>query len=254
MPIRASDIFDSDFVEPNELASDGYTVYLPNIGVVSTTSGSHTVVISPIPDGEGLTTPAFDHPVGVGDIVYLYNTSGADGYYTIASIVNDTTLTVVESINSSTGGFVDFIWPVGASGVGVNPARISGVTSTNLQGALEEIAFTASSAMTPFEHETLRQLIHFLDSGGPGDGFTSGAYREILPLGNPFPTSVTWYTDSTKTQKIVEKLITLSGIVPTSITWNMYGTNGITIVESLTDTIFYINNVFESHRVRTINI
>jgi len=43
--------------------------------------------------------------------------------------------------------------------------------------------------ITASDHEILRQLIHFIDSGGPADGFASGAYKEILPTGNPFPTS-----------------------------------------------------------------
>jgi hypothetical protein len=252
MPIRSSDVFDADFIDPSGLISDGYKVYLSAISVVSTTSSSHTVVINPIPDGQGLTLPSFDHPVEIYDIVRLYSTTGADGYYTIASIVDDTTFTVIENINSSTGGFVDFIWPVGAGLVGVDNTRLSGVTANNLQGALEQISFTANSALTPLEHETLRQLIHFI-SDGPGDGFASGAYKEVLPTGNPFPTSVIWYINATKTKKIVEKLITFAGVIPTTIIWNMYDFDGITIVHTVTDTITYVNNVFESHRVRAIS-
>lgn len=107
--------------------------------------------------------------------------------------------------------------------------------------------------ITASDHEILRQLIHFIDSGGPADGFTSGAYKEILPTGNPFPTSIVWWIDSGKTNKIVEKLITYnSNQVPTIILWNMYGIDGITIVHSVTDTITYANNVFESTRTRAI--
>jgi hypothetical protein len=105
--------------------------------------------------------------------------------------------------------------------------------------------------ITESEHETLRQLIHFL-SEGPGDGFASGAYKEILPSGNPFPTSIIWYTDSTKTQKIVEKTIVRTGINPTTITWLVYNTDGITVAHTVSDNISYVNNVFEASRIRTI--
>lgn len=101
-----------------------------------------------------------------------------------------------------------------------------------------------------FEHDTLRQLIHFMDEG-PGDGFDSGAYKEVV--GQPFPTSITWYKSSTKAKKIVEKLITYYGNnLPHTLTWNMYDTNGTTILHTVVDTITYQNNAFESTRVRTI--
>jgi hypothetical protein len=105
--------------------------------------------------------------------------------------------------------------------------------------------------ITPAQHETLRQIIHFIQSG-PGDGFASGAYEEILPSGSIFPTSVIWYVDSSKAQKIFEKLITWDGVVPSVITYNMYATDGITIIHSATDTISYVNVIFETSRTRTI--
>jgi len=109
------------------------------------------------------------------------------------------------------------------------------------------------SGLTPAEHQTLRQLIHFIDQG-PGDGFASGAYKEILPNGSPFPTSMTWYLDAGKTQKLVEKLVTYNANqVPTTIVWNMYDEDGATIIHTVTDTIVYTNNVFESNRTRSIS-
>jgi len=80
--------------------------------------------------------------------------------------------------------------------------------------------------LTADQHKTLRHIIHFIDEG-PGDGFTSGAYKEILPAGNPFPTSVIWYTSATKTDKIVEKTIgrsppSGSNAAPNPIIWKMY--------------------------------
>lgn len=105
--------------------------------------------------------------------------------------------------------------------------------------------------VSKFEHKTLRDLIHFIDEG-PGDGFASGAFRESLPSGNPFPTSVTWYLDATKTKKLVEKFITyVNNAFPSVITWNMYDEDGVTLIHTVTDNITY-NDAFESTRSRTI--
>ena len=105
--------------------------------------------------------------------------------------------------------------------------------------------------ITPQEHETLRQLIHFIDQG-PGDGFASGAFKESLPAG-PFPTSIIWYLDVAKTKKLVEKFIIYNANrFPVTIHWNMYDYDGITIVHTVIDSITY-NAAFESTRIRTIS-
>jgi hypothetical protein len=105
--------------------------------------------------------------------------------------------------------------------------------------------------ITPTEHETLRQLIHFIDEG-PGDGFASGAYKTLSPVG-PFPTLITWYLDESETQILVTKSITYnSNRFPYIIEWNMYDYDGITIVHTVTDTITY-NTAFEANRIRTIS-
>lgn len=101
-------------------------------------------------------------------------------------------------------------------------------------------------------HKTLRDLIHFIDQG-PGDGFASGAFKEVLPSGSPFPTSIIWYLDVAKTKKLVEKFITYdSNKQPSQIQWNMYDYDGLTLIHTIIDTFTYVNNVFEATRVRTI--
>jgi len=110
-----------------------------------------------------------------------------------------------------------------------------------------------SGGFSEDQHKTLRDLIHFI-SGGPGDGFASGAERITLPAGDPFPTSITWYLDSSLTTKLVEKLIVYTiNQVPDTITWNMYNTAGTSIIHTIVDTFTYVNNVFESSRIRTIS-
>lgn len=130
-------------------------------------------------------------------------------------------------------------------GIQVGYDELDGYVQSLLNGG-------GGGGITPAQHETLRQLIHFIDQG-PGDGFASGAFKEILPTGNPFPTSVTWYLDVTKTKKLVEKFIFYNANnFPTIISWNMYDFDGVTIVHNVTDTITY-STAFESTRVRTIS-
>jgi hypothetical protein len=106
--------------------------------------------------------------------------------------------------------------------------------------------------ITPFEHETLRQLIHFIDEG-PGDGFASGAFKEVLPAGSPFPTQITWYLSVSKTQKLVEKFISYNALhFPEQILWNMYDYDGVTLVHTVIDTFTY-EGPFETSRTRSIS-
>ena len=106
--------------------------------------------------------------------------------------------------------------------------------------------------ITPTEHETLRQLIHFIDEG-PADGFASGAYKVVLPTGNPFPTYTAWYLDTTMNFKLVEKFITYNSThLPITIQWNMYDTDGVTVVHTVIDSITY-SGPFESTRTRSIS-
>jgi hypothetical protein len=105
--------------------------------------------------------------------------------------------------------------------------------------------------LTPQEHETLRQLIHFVDEGG-AHGFAATAYKIVLPTGSPFPASMTWYEDAGLTIKLVDKLITYNAMkFPTILEWRMYDTDGVTIIHTVTDTITY-SSAFESSRVRTV--
>lgn len=106
--------------------------------------------------------------------------------------------------------------------------------------------------LTPFEHQTLRQLIHFIDEG-PGDGFLSGAYKVTLPSPSVFPTSIIWYEDNTESKIIVSKTIVWVGVVPTTITWQVYNVDGITVAHTVSDSITYTSHIFESTRTRTIS-
>jgi hypothetical protein len=105
--------------------------------------------------------------------------------------------------------------------------------------------------LTPAEHETLRQLVHFVDEGG-AHGFAATAYKVVLPTGNPFPTSMTWYLDAGLTIKLVDKLITYGATrFPAVLEWRMYAPDGVTIIHTVTDTLTY-SSAFESTRTRVV--
>lgn len=101
------------------------------------------------------------------------------------------------------------------------------------------------------DHDALRRLIHLADRG-PYEGFATGAYREILPFGSPFPTNVTWWTSSAKDEKIVEKIINYnSNRTAANVTWIAYAEDGSTILAIVTDSMEY-SRVFETSRTRSI--
>lgn len=109
-------------------------------------------------------------------------------------------------------------------------------------------------AITEAQHKTLRQLIHLADGvGGPMEGF-AGAYRETLPLDDPFPTSIIWWENSSKLKKIVEKDLSYdSGKRITVISWKVYDTSGM-LLATVTDTFSYNgSSPFESSRTRTVS-
>jgi hypothetical protein len=257
MGIRKSDIFDADIYDVQELNSDGYFIYLPSISLVSTTSSNKTVVIHPIPDGEGLLLKVGDHTVESGDKVYLFETGAADGYYLIDQILTNTSFTVRNLINDSTDGYVNFIYPSGATNIGFEPGSLTSTNATNVQDAIKDahlqIETLITTSIDPDKHQVLRQLIHFINDG-PADGFASGAYKEMTPIGSPFPTYIAWYFDFSKSQKIVDKTLILNPQKsPTTITWNVYQENGINIAHTVIDSIIYDSGgVFEVSRTRTI--
>lgn len=110
---------------------------------------------------------------------------------------------------------------------------------------------SSSSGISSSDHQTLRQLIHFIDDG-PAFGFPNGCYKEVLPAGDPFPTLEIWWESPAKLKKIVQLEVTRSvGQLPLVEAWKMFGTNGTTVIEQVTDTITY-SGVFELFRSRSL--
>jgi hypothetical protein len=132
-----------------------------------------------------------------------------------------------------------------------NDLRLRDVTNPGTADGgytLSELLAGGAGGLTEEAHKALRQLIHFIEDG-PAEGFASGAYREVT--GTVFPTAFTWYTSSAKTAKIVERLITWSGVNATVDKWKVYDTDGTTVLWTISDAINY-SGVFETDRTRTI--
>jgi|SRR6056300_689202 len=118
-------------------------------------------------------------------------------------------------------------------------------TAANQWTRLE--AGSATGGISESDHQALLQLIHFIDEG-PANGFTSGATKSVT--GTVFPTEELWSRqDGTA---LVRKTITWSNAVPTSIEWELYASDGTTVLATITDSISYTNNIFESSRTRAI--
>lgn len=98
-------------------------------------------------------------------------------------------------------------------------------------------------------HEALRQLIHLADGGGPFETF-SGSVCDTGPI--PFPTASIWYTDSTRTKKIVEQNVVYNPNKTFSqVQWKVYAVDGVSVIATSIDAITY-SSIFETSRTRTI--
>ncbi len=248
-----SDISDGEIIDSYELISDGYLLFF-NTPIISTNSGTKTVLISPL-----FSLNTYDNPVASGDRFRLIGSTGADGYYIIDEILTSTSFSVLENINNSTGGDGYFMYTSGAFNVGFDRQRYPAINviHDNVQQAIEDldiaISGVGSGSLTPQQHATLRQLIHLADGiGGPMEGFLTNAYREILPTSSAFPTSIIWYSSSAKISRYVEKTISYNlNKTPSVIQWKAYATDGYTILSTVTDTITY-SGPFEVSRIRGI--
>lgn len=142
--IRKSDIVDVEIVDRLELASSGSGyIWKSGVSVLSTTNATKRVVVS------GYDTGDYDDPLAAGDIVVISGSSGADGTYDVAAIVDSASFDVVQAIADSIGGLATFKFAPGASQVGYNPTGTS-LTATNVQAAITQLAQTVapSSSLT----------------------------------------------------------------------------------------------------------
>jgi len=72
-------------------------------------------------------------------LVLAGTTGGADGTYTVATVVSATEIDVVEAIVDSTGGTAEFRHPPGASKVGFDSTGLVNTAAGDVQQAIEDL-------------------------------------------------------------------------------------------------------------------
>lgn len=144
--ISKTDVDDREFVDAFELASDGYTNPYRLLTLVSTTSSTQQITASTPTDIDWIDN--IDDPLQEGDVVEVFGNLAA-GRYLINSIVNHSTFSVLEPILDSSDGYAYCYHPSGASKVGYNPTSSSIITSTDVQGALDELDEYVSTQLAP---------------------------------------------------------------------------------------------------------
>lgn len=221
--IAKEDILDTDIIDSYELGSDGYYIYESPVTVISCTSLSKEIVIS----GISLLYDR-DHPVESGDRIRILGSSSADGYYIIDQIINDTTLSVIQNINTSTGGTAQFMHPSGASRIGFDPSGQTIITANNVQEAIGQLS---NNTFSITNHENLNTLVHFLARDGYGD---------LTYTGNKITYYVVW-RDALKTIKDRDYVLTYTGNKVNTVVVKQYDDSGI-LLHTLTETYTYSGN------------
>ena len=138
---------------------------------------------------------------------------------------------------------------VSGSALPANVGQLTYVSGSGLAVMQDDgIAYIRSGNISAIDHSQLRQLVHLAEEGGPFEGF-AGAVKDTAP--GPFPTGSVWWTDSSRTQKIVEKVIVRNANkTPATVQWKAYASGSNAVAASFTDTITY-SGVFETSRTRT---
>jgi hypothetical protein len=138
----------------------------------------------------------------------------------------------------------------------VSVTIINNITSSSGGGADVNASYVliSSSSNLPFgqEHELLQQLIHLSDDDGPRGAQWANNLVKDTDTVTAFPSGSVWWTDSSRTKKVVDSVITRnSSQLPVTVQWRAYASDGVTVVESYTDTITYSGGVFEASRTRS---
>jgi len=134
--ISTNDITDSDINDSVEQLSDGYKIY--NTGIISTCNTlTKIITIIPLSNFDNLING--DNCIQIKDKVYIYNSTNADGYYTINTIINSTQFTVLENISNSINGNILYMHPSGSSKIGFDNSKSKNITKKTVQEALEQL-------------------------------------------------------------------------------------------------------------------
>jgi len=218
--IRKEDIIDAEIVDADELISDATLVYFATITIVSTTTGTNIIVVS------GFTFNNPDVQVEAGDLIQITG-SAAAGTYTINSIINSTTIDVVESIVTSTGGTADLLYDSGSLRVGFNPAGLTAVSATDVQNAIQQLATSIGSTTLNYD------LLLSVDPPRPDNNYSNIKTNNNI-------TQETWKRTDLTNLKRIDYTYTSNKVTTEVI--RVYAANGSTVVAQLTSTMTYSGN------------
>jgi hypothetical protein len=129
--------------------------------------------------------------------------------------------------------------------------EISAVAEASMVVSASYVLTSATGSLPNAQaHELLKELIHLSDDDGPrGIQWPNNLVNDLGPV--PFPTASIWWTDSSRTKKIVDAHVVRNpNKTPSTIQWKAYASDGVTVVESYTDTITY-SGVFPTSRIRS---
>lgn len=235
--LNRSDLQDIDFIDANELAATGQRVSpYRTISVVSITNATKTIVLN---TPEGLTL-FVDLPVQPGDLITISGATAGNGDFTVDTIVDQTTLTIIESPGANgTGGSANFYYRGGAKEVGVNPTGRSNFTGTDLQTVLNQIDGAISAGGV-----SLNDFLLENEPPAPSNNYSNTF------VGNHVTQEV-WKRLDTTNIKTID--YTYVGNRCTVEVRKVYASDGVTINAQLTITYTYVGNKMTSDtRVRNI--
>lgn len=103
-------------------------------------------------------------------------------------------------------------------------------------------------------HKALRQLIHFVETNSPGDGFGAGPYVADLTYAGQKPASEIWYTSAARTHKICQWSATYNpNQTPATETWTVYKEDGSSPAATAADSISY-TGILPTTRTRALTV
>lgn len=110
--VRIRQTIDGDFVEENELLSDGTLSLVGPFNIVSVTAATKQIVVT---SGEW-----DDEDVAPGDIIQIAGGTVNDGQYTVNTVIDNNTVQVIEVVvNAGAGGTAEAFYPPADEKIGI---------------------------------------------------------------------------------------------------------------------------------------
>jgi hypothetical protein len=227
--IRSGQVIDGDFVEENELLSDGTLSQTGPFSIVSVTSSTKQIVVS---------SGTFEvDDVAGGDIVVIAGGTANDGSYTVDQVIDDNTISVLEAVSDAgVGGTAETFYPPADEKIGIQDpggAYTHSGTYETLDDHIQDgtAHSSAGGGITEAQHEDLDTLVHNL---------SEDMYEEFIYTGARVDDIIVW-TDSGKTTKVRETNFTYSANKVSTEVIKQYDSGG-SLKKTLTGTYNYTGN------------